>query len=126
VGTRRATAFTFALCAAVCDFERPAVHNATQADTDGDDLGDAGDLCTNVAGARNLTIKAKVMVSKISGEFINPPSAFVDEDLAFLAKIFSALDQVLQADWVAGGMQAARVADLIERMRTLVGRVIAR
>jgi AcrR family transcriptional regulator len=51
--------------------------------------------------------------------------AFVDEDPAFLAKIFSALDQVLLADWVAGGMKADR-AHLIERMRALVGRVIAR
>jgi len=51
--------------------------------------------------------------------------AFVKDDPAFLAKLFSALDQVLLADWVAGGMQADR-AQLIERMRTLVGRVIAR
>ena len=50
---------------------------------------------------------------------------FVDEDPAFLAKIFSALDQVLLADWVAGGMKAAR-GDLIERMQALVGRIIAR
>ena len=33
---------------------------------------------------------------------------FVDEDPAFLAKVFSALDQVLLADWVAGGMKADR------------------
>ena len=51
--------------------------------------------------------------------------AFVDEDPAFLAKIFSALDQVLLADWVAGGMKAGR-DELIERMRALVARVIAR
>lgn len=51
--------------------------------------------------------------------------AFVDEDPGFLAKVFSALDQVLLADWVAGGMKADRV-ELIERMRALVGRVIAR
>lgn len=50
---------------------------------------------------------------------------FVDEDPAFLAKIFSALDQVLLADWVAGGMKADR-QHLIDRMRALVGRVIAR
>ncbi len=51
--------------------------------------------------------------------------AFVDEDPAFLAKIFSALDQVLLADWVAAGMKAER-AELIKRMKALVGRVIAR
>jgi AcrR family transcriptional regulator len=51
--------------------------------------------------------------------------AFVDEDPSFLAKIFSALDQVLLADWVAGGMQADRT-ELIGRMRTLVGRIIER
>jgi len=50
---------------------------------------------------------------------------FIAEDPAFLAKVFSALDQVLLADWVAGGMKAAR-AQLIERMRQLVGRVITR
>lgn len=50
---------------------------------------------------------------------------FVDEDPAFLAKLFSALDQVLLADWVAGGMKADR-GELIDRMRRLVGRVIAR
>ena len=50
---------------------------------------------------------------------------FVDEDPAFLAKIFSALDQVVLADWVASGMKAAR-ADLIARMQKLIARVIAR
>jgi hypothetical protein len=50
---------------------------------------------------------------------------FVDEDPAFLAKIFSALDQVLLADWVAGGMQATR-DQLVARLRGLVARVIAR
>jgi AcrR family transcriptional regulator len=49
--------------------------------------------------------------------------AFVDEDPAFLAKIFSALDQVMLADWVADGMKADR-SELIERLRRLVGRVI--
>ena len=50
---------------------------------------------------------------------------FHDEDPAFLAKVFSALDQVLLADWVAGGMQADRTA-LLDRMRALVGRTIER
>ena len=35
---------------------------------------------------------------------------FVDEDPAYLAKLFSAMDQVLLADWVAGGMKADRAA----------------
>ena len=48
---------------------------------------------------------------------------FVDEDPAFLAKVFSALDQVLLADWVAGGMRATR-DDVIARMRGLVERAI--
>jgi AcrR family transcriptional regulator len=51
--------------------------------------------------------------------------AFIDEEPAFLAKIFSALDQVVLADWVADGMTASRGA-LIERMQKLIGRVIAR
>jgi AcrR family transcriptional regulator len=50
---------------------------------------------------------------------------FIKDDPAFLSKLFSALDQVLLADWVAGGMQADR-AHLIARMRALVGRVIMR
>lgn len=51
--------------------------------------------------------------------------AFVREDPAFLAKLFSAVDQVLLADWVAGGMTATR-DDLIARMRALVARIILR
>lgn len=50
---------------------------------------------------------------------------FVKDDPAFLSKVFSALDQVLLADWVAGGMKTDR-AHLIERMRALVDRVILR
>lgn len=50
---------------------------------------------------------------------------FVDEDPAFLAKVFSALDQVLLADWVASGMAASR--DVVTaRMRDLVERSILR
>jgi AcrR family transcriptional regulator len=50
---------------------------------------------------------------------------FVKDDPAFLSKVFSALDQVLLADWVAGGMKTDR-AHLVERMRALVDRVIVR
>lgn len=50
---------------------------------------------------------------------------FVDEDPAFLAKTFSALDQVLLADWVSGGMRATR-DELVARMRALVTRTIVR
>ena len=50
---------------------------------------------------------------------------FVDEDPEFLAKIFSALDQVLLADWVAGGMKADR-DELVARLRRLVDRVVLR
>lgn len=49
--------------------------------------------------------------------------AFVDEDPAFLSKVFSALDQVLLADWVAGGMRASR-DEVVDRMRGLVRRAI--
>jgi AcrR family transcriptional regulator len=51
--------------------------------------------------------------------------AFVDDEPAFLAKIFSALDQVLLADWVAEGMKAGR-DELIGRLRVLVDRTILR
>jgi AcrR family transcriptional regulator len=49
--------------------------------------------------------------------------AFADEDPDFLAKLFSSLDQVLLADWVAGGMRASR-DELVARMRGLMQRVI--
>lgn len=48
---------------------------------------------------------------------------FVDEDPAFLSKVFSALDQVLLADWAAGGMRASR-DQMVARMRALVERAI--
>ena len=47
---------------------------------------------------------------------------FIDEDPAFLAKIFSAMDQVLLSDWVAGGMRAGR-EELVERLQRLADRV---
>jgi AcrR family transcriptional regulator len=46
---------------------------------------------------------------------------FVDEDPAYLARLFSAMDQVLLADWVENGMKAGR-ADLVRRLRALVDR----
>jgi len=49
--------------------------------------------------------------------------AFADEDPDFLAKLFSSLDQVLLADWVASGMRASR-DELVARMRGLILRVI--
>jgi AcrR family transcriptional regulator len=48
---------------------------------------------------------------------------FVDEDPGYLAKLFSSMDQVLLADWVAGGMQADR-ATLVHRLRTIVERAL--
>jgi AcrR family transcriptional regulator len=65
------------------------------------------------------TLQAELMRRGIAA------GAFVDDDPALLAKIFSALDQVVLADWVASGMKAAR-ADLIARMQKLIARVIAR
>lgn len=49
---------------------------------------------------------------------------FVDEDPSFLAKTFSALDQVVLADWAANGMRLDR-AELIRRLQGLVGRTFA-
>lgn len=43
--------------------------------------------------------------------------AFVDEDPDYLAKLFSVMDQVLLADWVARGMQDGRDT-LAARLRT--------
>jgi hypothetical protein len=42
--------------------------------------------------------------------------AFVDEDPDYLAKLFSVMDQVLLADWVARGMKADRQT-LAQRLR---------
>jgi len=50
---------------------------------------------------------------------------FVDEDPDYLARLFSAMDQVLLADWVAGGMQADR-AHLVARMQAQVERTFGR
>ena len=48
---------------------------------------------------------------------------FVDEDPGYLAKLFSAMDQVLLADWVAGGMRTDRDT-LVRRLRELVERAL--
>ncbi len=50
---------------------------------------------------------------------------FVDEDPAFLAKMFSAMDQVLLAHWVEGGMKADRT-DLVRRLAAMVERAFGR
>ena len=46
---------------------------------------------------------------------------FVDEDPAFLARLFSAMDQVLLADWVGAGMKESRDA-LVARLKAIVAR----
>lgn len=46
---------------------------------------------------------------------------FVDEDPGYLAKLFSAMDQVVLADWVANGMRATR-EELVQRLHGLVER----
>lgn len=51
--------------------------------------------------------------------------AFVDEDPALMAKMFSAMDQVLLADWVESGMQAGKT-ELVERFTRLVERAFCR
>jgi AcrR family transcriptional regulator len=50
---------------------------------------------------------------------------FVDEEPSYLAKLFSAIDQVLLADWVAGGMRADRDA-LRRRLTATVERALCR
>lgn len=50
---------------------------------------------------------------------------FVDEDPGYLAKLFSAMDQVLLSDWVAKGMKAPR-AELVQRLQSLVERAFRR
>jgi AcrR family transcriptional regulator len=50
---------------------------------------------------------------------------FVDEDPAYLARLFSAMDQVLLADWVGDGMRQGR-EELIARLERLVRRAFCR
>ena len=50
---------------------------------------------------------------------------FVDEDPGYLAKLFSAMDQVLLADWVAGGMKGTRT-QLVSRLQQLVERTFCK
>jgi len=50
---------------------------------------------------------------------------FVDEDPGFLARLFSVMDQVLLADWVASGMKAGR-DELVTRLRSQVERSFLR
>jgi AcrR family transcriptional regulator len=46
---------------------------------------------------------------------------FVDEDPAFLAKLFSAMDQVVLSEWVSRGMKADRT-ELLTRLNSLIVR----
>lgn len=46
---------------------------------------------------------------------------FVDDDPALLARLFSAMDQVLLADWVGGGMRESRDS-LVARLEAIVAR----
>jgi len=50
---------------------------------------------------------------------------FIDEDPGFLAKTFSALDQVVLAEWAAAGMKESRNA-LVARLQGLVARTFSR
>lgn len=50
---------------------------------------------------------------------------FVDEDPGYLARLFSVMDQVLLADWVAGGMKAGR-DELVRRLQVQVERSFCR
>ena len=50
---------------------------------------------------------------------------FVEEDPGYLARTFSVMDQVLLADWVAGGMHAGR-DDLVRRLRAQAERSFCR
>jgi len=50
---------------------------------------------------------------------------FVDEPPEYLAKMYSAMDQALLADWVATAMQADR-AHLVQRLQSLIERAFCR
>ena len=50
---------------------------------------------------------------------------FVDEDPALLAKMFSAIDQAVLADWAEGGMKAGE-DELVRRLKDAADRAFAR
>ncbi|MBI3785815.1 MAG: TetR/AcrR family transcriptional regulator [Deltaproteobacteria bacterium] len=50
---------------------------------------------------------------------------FVDEDPGLLSKLFSAFDQVVLSEWVAGGMKAPR-DQLVQRFEAIVERTFCR
>jgi AcrR family transcriptional regulator len=50
---------------------------------------------------------------------------FVAEQPGYLAKLFSAMDQVLLAEWVAGGMKVSRT-QLVSRLQQLVERTFCK
>jgi hypothetical protein len=50
---------------------------------------------------------------------------FIDEPPGYLAKLFSAMDQVLLAEWVAGGMKNDR-AQIVQRLQRLVERTFCK
>jgi AcrR family transcriptional regulator len=50
---------------------------------------------------------------------------FIEDDPAFLAKLFSAMDQVLLAEWVGEGMKRDR-AYLVKRLQDLAARAFRR
>lgn len=50
---------------------------------------------------------------------------FIDDDPGFLARLFSAMDQVLLADWVGGGMKESR-DELIAKLDAIVERSFRR
>jgi AcrR family transcriptional regulator len=50
---------------------------------------------------------------------------FIAEDPAFLAKLFSAMDQVVLAEWAAGGMKAGG-AELATRLKNMAERAFCR
>jgi AcrR family transcriptional regulator len=50
---------------------------------------------------------------------------FLDEEPSFLAKLLSAMDQVLLADWAANGMKATRDT-LVARMKAMAARAFHR
>ena len=50
---------------------------------------------------------------------------FIDENPEYLARLFSAMDQVLLADWVEHGMKAPG-GELAQRLRQVVERVFVK